>query len=270
MSEGRSFSLSNRPGVLGLLLLSAIVVVVIALMFGIAAELRWIAPLMALLLLLCVAQMLRNQIPQKVAIVLGGILFPFAAAINPVFVGRFRLQPIVLMDWLWLIVCGLIVGYLSGRLLTGIFAVSDQLRSGCREETYSVPKRFGMGTILMATTLFAILFAVLKWAKASPAELFFFTAFVGTVSVSQMVFDRSPRWASVFCGAIYLPLSVMLSDVVPGRSIVRIFNDYDWWLIAIYGLLVGYLGGAIMAGIFLISDYLARWWASTSSPLPSA
>jgi hypothetical protein len=103
-----------------------------------------------------------------------------------------------------------------------------------------------------------MLFAFLQWARARPEELFFYTMFVATVSIAQMVFERSPRWASILAGGFYLPLSMMVIPMVRGRGIWRGTGSFSLMTWVMIGLCIGYLGGALVAGIFLASDFLTK------------
>jgi hypothetical protein len=226
---------------------------------SIQASVRLVAPVMTFILLIGLAQMAFGKVPRRACVVVGALLFPICAWIDPLFDGRIRIQIVEPIDLFWLVTSGAVAGYLGGVLLAGLFLVADQVRSLRGSAEYSFPRRFGMGTLLLATTLFAMLFAVLQWARVRPEQLFFYALFVATVSLAQMVFERSPRWASVLAGGVYLPLSMMLIPMIRGRPVFREGDTgstvVTWVLI---GLFVGYAGGALIAGVFLASDFLSR------------
>ena len=222
------------------------------------SSLRLVAPTMSFVLVAGLAQMLFGKLPRAAYALGGAILFPLSALIDPFFAGRLRLQWLEPIEYPWLIAAGTISGYLGGMLLRGLFLAADRLNVSRTQLVYAVPRRFGTGTLLVATTLFAMLFAFLQWAHARPEELFFYTAFVATVSVAQMVFERSPRWASILAGGFYLPLSMFVIPLIRGRGVWRgtsSINAVQWILI---GLFIGYLGGALVAGIFLASDFILK------------
>jgi hypothetical protein len=152
----------------------------------IQASLRVVAPTMTFILLIGLAQMLFGKLPRVACAVVGAILFPLSAVVDPIFEGSIRIQPVHPVDLFWLVACGAIAGYLGGVLLAGLFLVADQLRMLRGDAVYAVPRRFGTGTLLVATTLFALLFAALQWAQARPEQLFFYT-------VASMGVDLS-RW----------------------------------------------------------------------------
>jgi hypothetical protein len=266
--EDRIYTIPNRFGLRALILVTGIFGVVFGVTQSVQAELRVVAPVLSFIVLICLAQILLGRIPRVASILVGAFVFPMSALIDPLFEGQFVLQPIGWVDLFWLIACGMLAGYMGGVLLAGVFLVADHLQVG-RREAYSVPRRFGTGTMLVATTLFAILFAFLKWANARPAELFFYASFVATVAAAQMALPRMPRWASVVAGGVYLPLSMVLfGRMRMGRRwrVIRAEFDSGFDLesilyLAALGLLIGYLGGALIAGIFLVTDYVLKYFS---------
>jgi hypothetical protein len=263
---GRTYTVPNRFGLRAILMGTALFAVTFVLLQAVQASLRILAPAMSFILLIGLAQMVFGKLPRSACALVGAILFPLCAWIDPMFEGRLRTQPIAPIDFFWLCTCGAVAGYVGGVILAGLFLVADQLRQLRGHTVYAVPRRFGMGTLLVATTLFAMLFAFLQWARARPEELFFYSAFVATLSVAQMVFERSPRWASILAGGFYLPLSMLIIPMVRGRGVWRGTGSVGLIEWTIIGLCIGYLGGALVAGIFLASDFLAK---SVQSHQPS-
>jgi hypothetical protein len=251
---GRTYTVPNRFGLRAILMATALFAVSFVLLQAVQASLRIVAPAMSFILLIGLAQMVFGKLPRSACAVVGALLFPISAWIDPMFEGRMRTQSIAPIDLFWLVTCGAVAGYVGGVILAGLFLIADQLRQLRGHTVYAVPRRFGMGTLLIATTLFAMLFAFLQWARARPEELFFYTAFVATVSVAQMIFERSPRWASILAGGFYLPLSMLIIPMVRGRGVWRGTGSIGLIEWAIMGLCIGYLGGALVAGIFLASD----------------
>jgi hypothetical protein len=121
---------------------------------------------------------------------------------------------------------------------------------------YSVPARFGIAAMLAFTTLFAMLSGVLRFYDAPVSAYAFFGVLGVAVCGAQMWNKDVPRMVSVGAGAILLPVFVI------GHS----FLNNDGMLIgaapclAIPGAIVGYLMGAVSAGVFLVSDMLEQRW----------
>ena len=263
----RTYTIPNRFGLRAVLLVIAIFAIVFAVTKAVEAELRVVAPVLSFIVLVCLAQMLFGGLPRVASAIVGGLVFPISAYINPMFDGHNRLQSLSWLDLFWFITCGLLAGYLGGVLLAGIFLVADCLREN-REKIYVVPRKFGTGTIILATTMFAMLFAVLEWANARPWELFYFTSFIVTVSAAQMFLPRTPRWASVLAGGIFLPLSIMSYSRLGRRWMLSGHDAGSLFQVVVIGLLVGYLGGTLIAGIFLVSDYATRYFSHNRGAMP--
>lgn len=239
----------------------------------IQARVRPLAPILLFIILTGIAQGVFGRIPRLAATWVGAALVVGAALINPVFEGHKRLQSVGLVDVLLLASCGWVMGYLVAPLMTGILEGANRMRGSRSPRVYAVPRRFSTGAILLATTCFAVLFGVLNYAQARPWELFFYASFVATVSLFQAVFQRSPRWASIVAGGFFLPVSMLLFATQGRRSLLpRIRLDRGWsfddFLLAamLVGILVGYLGGTLIAGVFLISDFIVRLIAPGSVP----
>ena len=129
------------------------------------------------------------------------------------------------------------------------------------EDTYTVPKRFGMKTMLLVTTVFGILLATAEWTMIPTFVLVFYACFLLSVCVSQMFFQAMPRAISILVGACFMPSVVYASlffDIDPASIVAQILprfhvDDPLLWLFVIGGFL-GYLSGTVMAGVFLIVD----------------
>ena len=138
-------------------------------------------------------------------------------------------------------------------------------------EPYVVPKRFGLRTLLFVTTAFGLVFAAAKSTPAPAVALIFYSSFLFFISVSQMAIPKLPRMASIVAGAMFMPAAVYGASYTPLGSefILQILprmstqNEFLWmaWLVIIGGFL-GYLGGTLLAGIFMLSDLLARFLQS--------
>lgn len=260
----QTYTVPAKFGIRAMMLITAIFAVVFGFTKAIDVELRIVAPVLSFVVLICFAQILFGRIPRIASSAVGSLVFPISAYIDPMFDGELHFQLLPNIDLFWLVLCGGVAGYLGGVLLAGIFLVADCLQRERQERTYAVPQRFGIGTMLLATTLFAVVYAFLTWANARTWHLFFFTTFVGTVGGAQMLLQRAPRWASILAGGIFLPLSVLcfVPAGLQGRWQAEqspLPSDAGFMLTLILtGLMVGYLGGTLISGVFLLSDYVVR------------
>lgn len=121
------------------------------------------------------------------------------------------------------------------------------------EPAYGAPRVFDLFTLMAITLAFGLLFAGLKALDAIPEVFFSVTSFVTFVAIGQMLlFDgKSPRLASLVAGPIALVLTLICVDIWYGRfSILELVCPLP------LGVPAGYLGGGMVAGVFLVADRL--------------
>jgi len=135
---------------------------------------------------------------------------------------------------------------------------------------YQVPRRFGLRAVLVIVALFAALLSVVKWTDVSPVVLFFYASFVLVVGGAQVVFERSPRLGSILAGAAFLPILKFAAFEVEGRLdeinvgpfMGLVSADGSLVYTLVFGALYGYLGGTLLASLFMALDafqMVARW-----------
>ncbi len=129
------------------------------------------------------------------------------------------------------------------------------------QQEAGVPRRFGVSVLLVITALYAVLFGLLQAVRA-PAPVFFVIAlFFTTIGLGQMFLfkGKRPRRASVLVGACFFPCLVLF---MVGWETPRILHEaFVPILIGLAcstmgGALLGYTGGGIVAGVFLVIDKL--------------
>jgi len=119
-----------------------------------------------------------------------------------------------------------------------------------------VPRRFGVGTLVLVTTMFAVLFAAMRTYGVHPITFGAIAVFFAGVGLAQAVLfvGRSPRAASVVAGAVLTPaLSLGIGiwvDGTPPLSLAMIACVF----LAILGAGLGYLAGGLTAGVFLVVE----------------
>ena len=123
---------------------------------------------------------------------------------------------------------------------------------------YAVPRRFGISTIFVATTLFAIVFGVLRYFEATWRVFVFVFLQLSLVSILQFWLTKVPRFASVLAGVLFvLALSSWSAvDFHPPHGL-----PIEVWLPAllitsVFGAIFGYVTGVLIGAVFLVSDKL--------------
>lgn len=122
-------------------------------------------------------------------------------------------------------------------------------------EPFGVPRRFGVGTILIVTAAYGVLLAILRLAGWPSEFILSALAFISMVGLGQMVLfgSKRPREASIITGAISLPLTVLVFSATANHP------EPTAWVCGLvcgipFGGAAGYLAGGVVAGVFLIMD----------------
>ncbi|MHB0960102.1 MAG: alpha/beta fold hydrolase [Pirellulaceae bacterium] len=126
-----------------------------------------------------------------------------------------------------------------------------------------VPHRFGVGTLLVISTMYAVLFALWRFGGGSPKALVWVTLFFTAVGLGQMLMfkGRQPRKASVIVGAYVYPC-MFIGDVLYNQlaaGVVDIVYDrifFELFFCVPVGGVYGYLAGLLIAAQFLVVDKL--------------
>ena len=125
-------------------------------------------------------------------------------------------------------------------------------------EQVGVPRRFGIGILMILTAAFAVLCGVLQSLDAQPPEftiigILFFGVAAGQVLLFQ---GTNPRLASVIVGGILFPLETVVYYAIMGAR-----NPVDAYVVVglsvFGGPLFGYLAGGLTAGLFLVLNRLS-------------
>jgi len=87
---------------------------------------------------------------------------------------------------------------------------------------YSVPRRFGLGTLLVVTLAFGLLSTVMRWVVWEPIMILVALAFVAVVGFFQFVLDRAPRQASQLAGILFFTLPAGIFVLVEGKYLLTV------------------------------------------------
>jgi hypothetical protein len=167
-----------------------------------------------------------------------------------------------------LIFVGIILGVGASNFYDAI--LEEYIRE-MREERHiipnavGVPMRFSVGTFMIITTMFCVLFAVMKMIGANAIIFGIVATFILGIGLSQMFLfnTKLPRQASIvggfFLGLIVGLIGVIVTVWAKNHQYVMRFDEYDNTLICAFGVMLlggpfGYLAGCITAGIFLVRE----------------
>lgn len=133
---------------------------------------------------------------------------------------------------------------------------------------FGVPRRFGIGTLLVVTAAYGALLTVLRAMDWPRGVIAAFVGFISLIGLGQMLLfhARRPRKASIVTGAVCVPLAQLL---VYSLLAIRDRGDLRFWLddgkllvwllySIVLGAAAGYLAGGVVAGVFLVMDAVER------------
>src|SRR5690242_12512148 len=89
------------------------------------------------------------------------------------------------------------------------------------DDVASVPRRFGVGVLLILMTAFAVLFAVMQSLRAPPQLFAVIAGLFLAVTVAQILLFRGeqPRVASLLAGAVVVPVEVVIAMIWSPRDV---------------------------------------------------
>ncbi len=173
------------------------------------------------------------------------------------------------------------VAILFGAPLAVVAVLSVALclgsRAGDRNDPAKVPRRFGVGTLLIVVLSVSLLFAAARWLDLPPPLTIFAASFLAVIGALQMLMNKVPRAVSVAAGAIILPLTLVATWSASGanthplfRTLVTTPADIVFGLahLAAVGALFGYVGGVLVAGLFLVIDAVGRRFRHSCAEKP--
>lgn len=124
----------------------------------------------------------------------------------------------------------------------------------------SAPRRFGTGTLMFVVLLVSFFFAISQWLELPPSVSVTVATFTGLIAGLQMWLQGLPRAASVGAGALLVPVAAVVTYQVNGGSthpvwvrLTSTLSDITFVVahLVLVGALLGYVAGALVAGLFL-------------------
>jgi hypothetical protein len=128
-----------------------------------------------------------------------------------------------------------------------------------------VPRRFGLGILLLITTMFAVLYASLQLLGAHPVVFVMVVVLFAGVGLGQMLLfgGKYPRAASIWVGLMLFPIEVAMATLYAASQSPYGGPDPNeicaLVVLAVpFGAGFGYLAGGLTAGVFLLLDRYAK------------
>lgn len=128
-----------------------------------------------------------------------------------------------------------------------------------RRDPVGVPRRFGVGLLLVVTTVYALLFGVLRALHFPATEFAMVVGYITVIGLGQAILfsGKKPRLASYLVGAAVCLVLYMVSfgRLIPLLGFWRSFPELLsilFWSLTVGGLL-GYVTGCLVGGVFLIA-----------------
>lgn len=142
---------------------------------------------------------------------------------------------------------------------------ASRLEAQLSTESYGAPRVFDLFTLLAITLAFALLFSFLRLIEPLlldrlPQATLSIGAFVTLTAIAQLALwgGKKPRVASLVAGPpIWILISLGFALQNP-RTLANPFQLSGMLCLSIFGIPAGYLGGALVAGVFLLADIFRR------------
>ena len=130
----------------------------------------------------------------------------------------------------------------------------------------SVPRRFGVGVLLILMTAFAVLFSAMQTVGVRAGGFILVAGLFLGVTLGQILLfqGKKPREASLGAGGVTFPLEVLVLCLCKGL-LDRRCAEFGMSMVccaAVAGAPLGYLAGCLMAGMFLVQESSAADRAS--------
>ena len=129
---------------------------------------------------------------------------------------------------------------------------------------YSFPRRYDLATLFVVSLAFSILFGLLRLLSAPAVLVLIVGAFFGWIAFAQAFLfgGTKPRLASVMAGAFFCPsvlvIAVGISVLLEGNPRELLFALCSLPSLALLGVAAGYVAGAFIGGLFIVTEYVRR------------
>jgi hypothetical protein len=120
---------------------------------------------------------------------------------------------------------------------------------------FSAPRKFDILTILVVTTAYAAVFALLRAINFSGIAVLIVAAFFTSVALGQAILfgAKHPRWASALVGSLFFVVMIIGNLLIDQQSPRPDLLLGMIWSILIFGAFAGYIGGVFVGFVFMVA-----------------
>jgi hypothetical protein len=140
-------------------------------------------------------------------------------------------------------------------------------------QEFGVPRRYDLATLMGVILAYACLFGAMRALNWPPEAMVWIAGFLTVVGAMQALLfgGKRPRAASNLAGIGFM-LAVMVMEMgLPGSWFDVLFAPcLLLGAIVLPGLVLGYAGGVIVAGVFLVAHHLRRGLRRLRGKRPAA
>ncbi|MCE9544670.1 MAG: hypothetical protein K8T25_04010 [Planctomycetia bacterium] len=136
---------------------------------------------------------------------------------------------------------------------------------GSRREggTFGAPRRYSLATIFIVTGVCAALLGILRAAGTHPAIIGALVMLLAVVGAAQAILfrGRRPRIASLLAGAVWGVGMCGILCVLDLRAGRIDLGEMKLGVLCFmpFAVLSGYVGGTMVAGVFMLLDSVEKW-----------
>lgn len=129
-----------------------------------------------------------------------------------------------------------------------------------RARLYSAQRQFDLATILVATTAYAVIFALLQFIRASIAFAALAAVFIAIIAFAQAFFfqENRPRLASALAGATFFVVVIAVTRTLDASPTPRGHDITQYFPIVLVGMFWGYVTGTLIGSAFMAADILRK------------
>ena len=126
------------------------------------------------------------------------------------------------------------------------------------EGVFSTPRKFDLSTMLVVTTAYATVFAILQAIGAPAMAVLIVATFFTAVALGQAIlFDaKHPRWASVLVGSAYFVIFLIAYFLTEQFGSTPAALPRAIMFGTIFGAFWGYVGGVIVGFVFMVAHWV--------------